>query len=163
MMTLISCRMIKFTLTHGLSTESIFGFVQYAATICHQIREVKHIQEACRIGKAAMLLLERFSSNADIVPNVYLCYYGFVAPHSEPLRLSVEKLRKGFEGKQMIMPRFINYQRLKNSSRHFCFHTSTVGMSAEDSSNALYNTLLIIKTAVFCGNNLHAVLLQVDY
>jgi len=132
---LIACRMIKLSLDHGVCKDSIFGFVQYAAVICHQSKEVKYIREACRIGKAAMALLNRFGSYVDIGPEICLIYYSFVAPHTEPLQLCTENLRKGFE----------------------------VGISGGVSTIALYNSLFIIKTAIFSGENLQALLMEVDY
>merc|ERR1712085_227080 len=71
---LFACRMIKLSLDHGICKYSIFGFVQYAAGICHQSMDIKHVQEACRIGKEAMTLLSRFGSAQDIKPKLCLIY-----------------------------------------------------------------------------------------
>ena len=128
---LIACRMIKLSLDHGVCKDSIFGFVQYAAVICHQSKEVKYIREACRIGKAAMALLNRFGSHVDIGPEICLIYYSFVAPHTEPLQLCTENLRKGFKGKQ-IMSWFINHQRCQiNSNDNICYNASQLESQQE--------------------------------
>jgi len=135
--TLIACRMIQISLEHGVCKDSIFGFVQYAAIVCNlnKSEEVKCIQEACRIGKVAMSLLQRYGSPADIMPKAYLFYYGFVAVHTEPLQICADNMRKSFE----------------------------VGMSTGDSMLAVNNTILSIKIALFGGENLQACLAEVDY
>ena len=86
--------MIKFTLDHGICKDSAYGFVQYAAAVCHGASKVK---EACRIGNIAMMLLKRNDSSADIVPKVYFFYYGWVAPYTEPLQVCTKNLRKSFD------------------------------------------------------------------
>ena len=92
--------MIQLSLDHGICKDSILGFVQYAATICRQSKNIKHVQEACRVGKEAMTLLGRFGSSADMQPKVCLVYYSVVAPRTEPLQNCIEHLRKGFKGEQ---------------------------------------------------------------
>ena len=96
-MPFLGCRMITLTLKYGVSQDSVFGFVQYAALLCQQCKLIPEIQEACRVGKAALSLLQNFDSS-DLVPKVYFCYFGFVAVHTESLKLCTSKLRKGFEG-----------------------------------------------------------------
>jgi len=129
--------MIQISLEHGVCKDSVFGFVQYAAIICNlsKSEEVKYIQEACRIGKVGMSLLQRFGSPVDIMPKAYLFYYGFVAVHTEPLQVCAENMRKSFE----------------------------VGMSAGESMLAVYNTILSVKISMFGGENLQACLTEVDY
>ena len=96
-MPFLGCRMITLTLEHGVSQDSVFGFVQYAGLLCQQCNLIPEIREACRIGKAALSLLQNFDSS-DLVPKVYFCYFGFVAVHTESLKLCTSKLRMGFEG-----------------------------------------------------------------
>jgi len=63
-----------------------------------------------------------------------LIYYSYVAPCTEPLQNCTKHLRKGFE----------------------------VGMSS-GSKIALYNSLIFVKLAIFSGENLQALLIEVDY
>lgn len=91
--------MIGLTLRHGMCEESVYSFIQYAATVCQKCRDTSGIQEACRIGKVAMSLMKRYSS-PEIVPKIFSCYFGFVAPHTEPLPVCADNLRRGFDGKQ---------------------------------------------------------------
>jgi len=129
--------MIQISLEHGVCKDSVFGFVQYAAIICNfsKSEEVKYIQEACRIGKVGMSLLQRYGSPADIMPKVYFCYYGLVAVYLEPLQVCADNMRKSFE----------------------------VGMSSGDSTLAVNNTLVSIKLAMSAGENLQSCLAEVDY
>jgi hypothetical protein len=93
--------MIGLTLRHGMCEESVYSFIQYAATVCQKCRDTSGIQEACRIGKVAMSLMKRYSS-PEIVPKIFSCYFGFVAPHTEPLPVCADNLRRGFDGKQSL-------------------------------------------------------------
>jgi hypothetical protein len=96
--------MIELTLNNGLCKGSIYGFNQYAAAICEQTKDLRYIKEACRIGKVAMMLLDRFGSTVDCEPKITLLYYGFVAPRTDPIQLCIENLQKGFKG-ECIEPR----------------------------------------------------------
>ncbi|KAL7538257.1 hypothetical protein ACHAXR_008411, partial [Thalassiosira sp. AJA248-18] len=133
-----ACRMINLSLKHdGVCQDSVFAFVQYAAVLCQQCNLAPDIEEACRVGKAAMSLLKRFDS-PEIVPKVYFCYFGFVAVHTEPLQVCTDNLRKGFE----------------------------VGMSAGSTGIqgvAFYNSIHLIRTALLGGENLSSLLKESDY
>ena len=98
MLPFIACRMITRTLDHGLCEDSIFGFIQYAAAICHASKDFQSIQEVCRIGKASMRLQKRFGLSTQSIPKVYLMYFGFVAAFTEPLQQCTENLNRSFKG-----------------------------------------------------------------
>ena len=99
MLPFIACRMIKLTLDHGLCEDSIFGFVQYAAVICHRSQDFRSIQEACRIGKASMRLQTRFGTSTRSIPKVCFIFFSFVAIFTEPLQHCTENLYRSFKGK----------------------------------------------------------------
>ena len=90
--------MIKLSLDHGVNKDSIFGFLQYAAAICYQSKEVNYVRGAHGIAGYAVGLLKRFGSSIDAEPPLCLLYYGYIAPHIEPWQVCTENLRKGFEG-----------------------------------------------------------------
>ena len=96
----LACRIIRFSLKHGVCQDSVFGFVLYASVLCQQCGLVVDVREVCRVGKVAMSLLKRFDS-PEIVPKVNFAYYGFVAVHTLPLQTCAYHLRKGFEGKHI--------------------------------------------------------------
>jgi hypothetical protein len=96
----IACRMTKLSLDHGLSKDSLVGFLSYAVSSCYHSKEVHCIREAHKIAGDTILLLKRFGSSIDAEPDLCLLYYGYVAQHTEPWQLCTENLRKGFEGKR---------------------------------------------------------------
>ena len=80
MLPFIACRMVQLTMEKGLCKYSIMGFVYYAWALWD-------MQDASRIGKAAMNCWEKRYRTTEKLPNLYLVYYGFVAFHTEPLRV----------------------------------------------------------------------------
>lgn len=135
-MPFLGCRMVLFTLEHGVCQDSVFGFVQYASILCQQCKLIPGIQEACRVGKAAMELMKRFGSSAELMPKVTFCYYGFVATHTEPLQVCSKNLRSGF----------------------------LTGISAGCSASpAFYNSIHLIRCALLSGESLPALLKEADY
>lgn len=130
-----TCRMIRLTLENGVCQDAICGLIQHAAFLCQPWFAVPaDVEEACRVGKAAMTLFERFDSS-EIIPEVFYCYYGFVAVNKEPLQLCTDHLRKGFE----------------------------VGVSAGDATIACYNSIHLIRTALLGGEELSSLLKEADY
>ena len=97
LMPFIACRIVKLSLEHGIFKDSILGFLQYSAILCQQTKPGLPIDNACRVGKVAMKLLDRFDSS-DLIARTHFCYYGVVATHTEPLQHCTDQLRKGFEG-----------------------------------------------------------------
>jgi len=133
-MPFIGCRMIRISLEHGVSLDSVVGLVIYSGVYCQQSK-LPNIREACRIGKVAMSMLKRFDSS-EVLPRVNCFYYGFTAVHVLPLQVCSANLRKGFK----------------------------VGMSAGDSAtDAFYNSIHLIRITLLSGENLPALLEETDY
>ena len=80
--------------SYHFSNCALLGLVQYAAMMCCTFDK---IQEACRIGKLAMSVLNRMSFVTDQVSRLYFMYYGFVAIYCEPVQSCADNLRRGFE------------------------------------------------------------------
>ena len=154
--------MVGLTLKHGLCEESVYSFIQYSSIMCQRCRDLSDIQEACRIVKLAMSLMRRFSS-PEIVPKVFACYYGFVAVHSEPLRLCADNLRRGFDGENsflccsVLVPLFLFLMR--DPSAPFL-----VGISGAGALNfAFFNSVFLVRNALLSGGNLLYLRKEVDY
>ncbi|KAL7529302.1 hypothetical protein ACHAXR_002888 [Thalassiosira sp. AJA248-18] len=129
----IGSRMIHLSLEHGVCQDSAVALSMYAAILCQQCKLVPEMHEAWRIGKVAMLLLNRYSS--EKVPMVYVCHYGLVAVHFEPVQLCADGICKGFE----------------------------VGLSAGESAHAFFNSMRLISISLLAGENLSALLETTDY
>jgi len=135
-MAFLGCRMISISLEHGVCEDTVYGMVLYSAVLCQQCKLVSDIREACRVGNIGMSMLKRWVDSSDILPKVTHCYYGFVALHTLPLQECSDNLRKGFE----------------------------VGMSSGDSAvNAFYNSMHLSRIALLSGENLSAILKEIDY
>jgi hypothetical protein len=137
MFSFLACRIVTLTMQHGVCKYSIMGLCQYAA-VKGSSTTAKDIEEASRIGKAALSCWKKRFHSAEVVaqvPFVYYIYYGLVAFHTEPLQLCADKLRQGFDA----------------------------GMSAGESSAAFINSSQHIKTSFIAGEKLSTLLEQVDY
>ena len=129
MLPFVACRMTQLTLESGLCKYSIIGFVLYAMVLCNV---KKDIDGASRIGKAA--IKKRYHTTEQL-PQIYVVYYGFVAPYTEPLLSCADMLRQGFDA----------------------------GMSLGEAGFAFLNSTCHIWTAMVAGNRLPTVLEKVDY
>merc|ERR1712194_587581 len=132
MFSFLACRIVTLTMQHGVCKYSIMGLCQYAA-VKGSSTTAKDIEEASRIGKAALSCWKKRFHSAEVVaqvPFVYYIYYGLVAFHTEPLQLCADKLRQGFDA----------------------------GMSAGESSAAFINSVQHIKTSIFAGEKLSTLL-----
>ena len=127
----VACRMIQLTLKNGLCKHSIIGLVLYAMVLCTR----KDIDGASRIGKAAMSCSKKRYHTSEQLPHLYVVYYGFVAPFTEPLQSCADMLRQGFDA----------------------------GMSLGETGIAFFNSSHHIWTAIAAGNRLPAVLEKLDY
>lgn len=56
---------------------------------------VHDVEGAYRVGKMALKLLERFDDSTDLLPSVYLVYYGYIAVHIEPFQSCADMLKRG--------------------------------------------------------------------
>ena len=134
MMPFVACRLVQLTMENGLSEYSIFGFVQFATMICSNKVAQKSIEDASRIGKAAMSCFRERYNTATQLPSIYLCYYGFIAISTEPLQLCAEMLRQGFDA----------------------------GMSLGESGTAFFNAMQHIRIALAAGESLPILFEKVD-
>jgi len=135
MLPYVACRMTQLTLENGLCKHSIIGLVLYAMVLCNGNFVQKVVDCASRIGKAAMTCSKKIYHTSEQLPQLYLVYYGFVAPHTEPLPTCADMLRQGFDA----------------------------GMSLGETSIAFFNSMLHIPTAMVAGNRLPTLLEKVDY
>ncbi|KAL7552242.1 hypothetical protein ACHAWF_015466 [Thalassiosira exigua] len=87
-------RLLELTFDHGVSKYSIMGLVQFATVLNGKL--VGDIGESYKVGKMAWKLMTRFDAT-DLLPGVYLSYYGYIAVHIEPLQACADMLKRGFE------------------------------------------------------------------
>jgi len=127
--------MVQLTIAKGLCKYSIMGFVYYAMALCMGKIEKKDIEDASRIGKAAMSCWMKRYHTTELLPNLYLIYYSFVAFHAEPLQVCANMLRQGFDA----------------------------GMSLGETGVALFNSIQHIRSAFMAGERLPTLLEKVDY
>ncbi|KAL3780003.1 hypothetical protein ACHAW5_008324 [Stephanodiscus triporus] len=97
MIPFFACRMVQLTMEKGLCKYSIMAFVNYASALCLDKIKKKDIEDASRIGKAAMSCWMKRYHTTDLLPNLYLVYYCFVAFHTEPMQACANMLRQGFD------------------------------------------------------------------
>ena len=135
MLPFFACRMTQLTLESGLCKHSINGLVLYAIMLCNGNIVKKDIDCASRIGKAAISCSKKRYHTSEQLPQLYVVYYGFVAPHTEPLQSCADMLRQGFHA----------------------------GMSLGETGIAFFNASFHIPTAVAAGNRLPTLLEKVDY
>jgi hypothetical protein len=97
MVPIIACKMVQLTIESGICHRSITGFVSLAVVLCWNILPEKDIENAMRIGKAAMsCLLQRYKKSA-LLNHSFLSYYGHVAFHFEPFQLCCKKLQQSLD------------------------------------------------------------------
>jgi hypothetical protein len=135
MLPFFACRMVQLTMEKGLCKSSIIGFISFAMALCEGKIEKKNIEDASRIGKAAMSLLMKRYHTTGLLPNLYLVYYGYVAFHTEQLQVCADMLQQGFD----------------------------VGMSLGETGVAFYNSSQHIRTALMAGDRLPTLLEKMDY
>ena len=73
MLPFLSCRSIALTMKHGICKYSIIAFCTYAAVKASR-PTTEDIQEASRLGKAALSCLKKRYHSADIVAQVPMVY-----------------------------------------------------------------------------------------
>ena len=135
MLPFVACRMTQLTLENGLCKHSILGFVLFAMLLCMSNIGKKDIDGASRIGKAAMSFSKKRYHTLEQMPHIYVVYYGFVAPYTEPLQSCADMLRRGFDA----------------------------GMSLGETGISFLNSAGHITTAIVAGTRLPTVLEKVDY
>jgi hypothetical protein len=135
MLPFITCRMVQLTMEKGRCKYSIMGFVNYSWALSMGKIEKKDIEDASLIGKAAMSCWMKRYHTTELLPNLYLIYYGFVAFHTEPMQVCADMLRQGFDA----------------------------GMSLGETGVAFFNSIQHVRTALMAGERLPTLLEKVDY
>ena len=135
MLPVVACRMAQLTMESGLCKHSILSFVVYAMVLCNGNIVENNIDCASRIGKAAMSCSMKRYHTSEQLPYLYLVYYGFIAPYTEPLQSCADMLRQGFDA----------------------------GMSLGETGIAFLNSCLHIRFAFVAGGRLPTLLEKVDY
>ncbi|KAL3822373.1 hypothetical protein ACHAXA_010851 [Cyclostephanos tholiformis] len=134
----VACRMVQLTMKNGLCKYSIVGFIQLATALgsmkIAKSAAKKNIEDASRIGKAAMSCYQNRYNTSDQLPQLHAVYYGFFAWHTESLQTCADMLRRGFDA----------------------------GMSLGQTNNAIFNSVHYVKTAIIAGQKLPTLLVAVD-
>lgn len=96
----VICRNIELSLETGVCVYTALGLSGVAGILCEYGLEMDgiHSGSGCNIGKFAMALMKRYN-HPELIPSLYMGYYGFVAPRSEPWQHCAIQLMKGFDGK----------------------------------------------------------------
>ncbi len=95
----------------------------------------RDIDSASWIGKAAMSCSLKRYHTSEQLPNLYLPYYGFIAPYTEPLQSCADMLRQGFDAV----------------------------VSLGETGIAFLNSTMHIWKAVLAGDRMPSLLEKVDY
>ena len=93
MIPIIACKMVQLTIENGICHRSIIGFVNLAVVLCWN----KDIENAMRVGKAAMSCLSQRYKKSELLNHTYLSYYGHAAFHFESFQLCCKKLQQGLD------------------------------------------------------------------
>ena len=127
-----ACRLVELSLEHGTCKYAALGMMRFAMLLTGKI--FYNVDEAYGIGKMAMKLVERYNAS-ELLPSVYLAFYGHVAVHVEPIQSIADMHKRGFE----------------------------IGISIGDIQTALFNYVHYIQKALISGSNLPALKKDCDY
>ena len=95
MMKWYAAKQMELTLEHGVCKYSALGIMMYSMILGGKL--IQDVEGGYRLGKISLKLLERFDQAQDLIPNMYLCYYGFIAVHIEPFQSCADMLKRGME------------------------------------------------------------------
>jgi hypothetical protein len=135
MLPFIASRTVQLTMKYGLCKHSMVGLVQFALVLGSSKTSKVGVDIASRIGKAAISCSKERYHASEQLPNLYVVYYGIIAPRAEPLQTCAEMLRQGFDA----------------------------GMSLGEPGIAFFNSVHHIRTAIIAGERLPALLEKADY
>lgn len=91
MLPLISCRMIRLTLDHGLSAESSMSFVSYGLVLCGN--HFYQYGEAFKYSRLGISIAEKFGM-LHLTAKVASIFYGFVSSWKSPMRVCLLPLKE---------------------------------------------------------------------
>ena len=128
-----TAKQVELTLEHGVCKYSVLGIMNYSLILGGKL--IQDVQGGYRLGKVSLKLLERFDRAQDLIPGMYLCYYGFIALHIEPFQSCADMLKRGME----------------------------IGLSNGDTQTALLNGSSYIQKSLISGMNLLDLKKECDY
>uniref|UniRef100_A0A7S4K8D1 Orc1-like AAA ATPase domain-containing protein n=1 Tax=Odontella aurita TaxID=265563 RepID=A0A7S4K8D1_9STRA len=82
---LFSCRMVQLSLSHGVSSDSAFGFACYGMILCGQLADTAG---GYRFGKLALSTMNRFDTKENLA-RVVAIVHGFIFNWTEPIQASL--------------------------------------------------------------------------
>ncbi len=135
MFSFIACRLTQLAMENGLCVYAMSGLVNFAAILASSKISRNAADIATRIGKAAISCSKKRYHAAAQLPNLYMVYFGIIAPRTEPLQTCADMLRQGFDA----------------------------GMSLGEPGIAFLNSIQHMRTAIIAGESLPALLEKVDY
>eukprot|EP00804_Cyclotella_cryptica_P005749 CCRYP_000087-RD/>CCRYP_000087-RD protein AED:0.03 eAED:0.03 QI:330/1/1/1/0.87/0.77/9/489/1372 len=91
---IVSARMVKLSLDHGLCVQSSLGF---ALTALAFVLVLKDISEGYRLGKFALSLVSSNSAFRVLLPEVYCIVYGIVSVWKEPMQVLLSPLLDAYK------------------------------------------------------------------
>ena len=125
-------RQIELTLEHGVCKYSAKAIANIAMVLGGKLFG-RQDEEAYRLGKIAMKLLERF--DASDVCGVYMVHYGYLAVNVEPFQACAAMLKRGSE----------------------------IGHSMGDIQGAILAGIICTQKQLFSGCNLNTLKKEIDY
>ena len=128
-----ACKLVDLTFEHGVCKYSALGIMRFSMVLSGKL--IHDVDGAYRVGKMAMKLLEQFDDSTELLPMIYLCYYGYIAVHIEPFQSCADMLKCGME----------------------------LGLSLGDTQTALINGIHYIQKSLLSGMNLQALKKECDY
>lgn len=131
MQSFLSCRSVEIAIRVGFCKYTAVSINSVAALLCGMSKD---ISTGYRLGRISLSLLTRFNAT-NLIPIVYLGFYGLVAFNSEPVLHCADQLHRGFQ----------------------------LGMSVGEPTIALMNGLHYIQKSFVGGRNLVALSTEIDY
>ena len=128
-----AAKLLELTLEHGVCKYSALGIMRYSMILGGKL--IQDVEGGYRLGKVSLKLLERFDRAQDLIPGMYLCYYGFIAVHIEPFQSCADMLKRGME----------------------------IGLSTGDIQMALLNGISYVQKSLISGMNLLDLKKECDY
>lgn len=125
MFQMLACQMMQLTIKHGLCVESAEAFANFG--YCWNI-VFRDYETGYRMGKLALVILERFKAT-NRIPKVYFLVYGFMSTWKEPLQATIQGLQSAIN----------------------------TGLLEGDYNNTLYNKMTMGRQMFLAGNKLSEV------
>ena len=131
MQSYLSCRAVEIAIRVGFCKYTAVSISSIATLLCGMSKDITN---GYRLGRVSLSLLTRFNAT-NLIPTVYLAFYGLIAFNSEPIMHCADQLHMGFQ----------------------------IGMSVGEPTIALMNGLHYIQKSFVGGRNLVALSTEIDY